>query len=236
MSQLPIRYLSQQAAKQFDLQLMSAEYGFSLEQLMELAGLSVASAVREIVAPPARVIVCAGKGNNGGDGLVCARHLSHMGYECELVCPAHTDFNERMQRLVLQCRQLDVPLHSRLPELEDKAVIVDAMLGFGFKPPLKGVYFDLVQQMKSRDRTKHTLVSVDVPTGWHVEQGPVDSASALDPDVLVSLSAPKLCAQHFSGIHFLGGRFVPRSLAKKYDIEWVCDAYENTAQQITLLE
>ena len=56
--------------------------GFSVDQLMELAGLSVASAVRAEYPPAscARVLVIAGPGNNGGDGLVAARHLHHFGY------------------------------------------------------------------------------------------------------------------------------------------------------------
>ena len=57
--------------------------GFSVDQLMELAGLSVASAVRAEYPPAshARVLVIAGPGNNGGDGLVAARHLHHFGYQ-----------------------------------------------------------------------------------------------------------------------------------------------------------
>ena len=55
------------------------------------------------------------------------------------------------------------------------------------------------------------LVSVDIPSGWNVETGDNTSdGSGLRPDMLVSLTAPKLCATHFSGrFHYLGGRFVP---------------------------
>lgn len=57
--------------------------GFSVDQLMELAGLSVASslAAEYPQATHARVLVIAGPGNNGGDGLVAARHLAHFGYD-----------------------------------------------------------------------------------------------------------------------------------------------------------
>ena len=58
--------------------------GFSVDQLMELAGLSVACAVAAEAAAPARVLVLAGPGNNGGDGLVAARHLHHFGYDVEV--------------------------------------------------------------------------------------------------------------------------------------------------------
>lgn len=58
--------------------------GFSVDQLMELAGLSVACAVSAERTAPAKVLVLAGPGNNGGDGLVAARHLHHFGYQVEV--------------------------------------------------------------------------------------------------------------------------------------------------------
>ena len=67
--------------QQLDAELMSSP-GFSVDQLMELAGLSVASATYKVMPPSEypRVMVVAGPGNNGGDALVAARHLKHFGY------------------------------------------------------------------------------------------------------------------------------------------------------------
>jgi NAD(P)H-hydrate epimerase len=50
---------------------------------------------------------------------------------------------------------------------------------------------------------------VDIPSGWDVENGPQEGCIE-DPEVLISLTAPKLCAKHFKGRHFIGGRFVPK--------------------------
>ncbi len=75
-------YLGQRDAQLLDEQLMQSP-GFSVDQLMELAGLSVAEAVWR-ARPPSkwkRVLVVCGPGNNGGDGLVAARHLFHFGYD-----------------------------------------------------------------------------------------------------------------------------------------------------------
>ena len=57
--------------------------GFSIDQLMELAGLSVASSILAEYPPSQypKVLIVAGPGNNGGDGLVAARHLYHFGYK-----------------------------------------------------------------------------------------------------------------------------------------------------------
>ena len=73
-----MKYLGQEEAQNIDQELFN-EYAFSVDQLMELAGLSVAVALaksypRESLSKP-DVLVVSGPGNNGGDGLVAARHL-----------------------------------------------------------------------------------------------------------------------------------------------------------------
>lgn len=74
-------FFSQDEATKIDEELFN-DYQFSVDQLMELAGLSVATAVAKSfplssfpVSPDVEVLVVVGPGNNGGDGLVCARHL-----------------------------------------------------------------------------------------------------------------------------------------------------------------
>lgn len=59
--------------------------------------------------------------------------------------------------------------------------------------------------------------SIDIPSGWNVEIGAAEDS--INPDVLISLTAPKMCAKHFKGrYHYLGGRFVPPNLEKKYEL------------------
>lgn len=63
--------------------------GFSIDQLMELAGLSVSQAVFKLqpLSKGKRILVACGPGNNGGDGLVAARHLFHYGYKPTIYYP-----------------------------------------------------------------------------------------------------------------------------------------------------
>ncbi|CAF89685.1 unnamed protein product, partial [Tetraodon nigroviridis] len=177
-----LKYLGQEEAQRIDQELFG-QYGFSVDQLMELAGLSCATAVARayplpslLKASPSVLVVC-GPGNNGGDGLVCARHLKLF-----LVFHPRRPNTPLFQGLTTQCEKMDIPFLSDMPEVCSG-------------PP------------KSQ---------LCLSEGWDVERG---GADGLQPDLLVSLTAPKKAASLFRGrYHFLGGRFVPPSLERKYQL------------------
>jgi NAD(P)H-hydrate epimerase len=85
-------------------------------------------------------------------------------------------------------------------------VILDAIFGFSFKPPIR-TPFDAVLPLLNE--TRLPIVSVDIPSGWDVEQGN-NLGVGLRANVLISLTAPKQGVVDFRGRHFLGGRFVPK--------------------------
>ena len=58
------------------------------------------------------------------------------------------------------------------------------------------------------------MVSVDIPSGWDVNLG--NTMDTFNTDMLISLTAPKKCAIFHEGPHYLGGRFVPECISKKY--------------------
>lgn len=86
-----ISYLTQREAAEVD-EILMGPLGFSVDQLMELAGLSVATSIAEVYKPSeySRVLAICGPGNNGGDGLVAARHLHHFGYKPSVCYPKRT--------------------------------------------------------------------------------------------------------------------------------------------------
>lgn len=223
-----ISYITQKEAAEIDELLMDS-LGFSIDQLMELAGLSVASAIAEVygLAEYNRVLVICGPGNNGGDGLVAARHLHHFGYKPFICYPKHTP-KPFYTDLLAQLESLSIPFLSvedlPLDFSKNFDIIVDAIFGFSFHGTPMPPFNELIQRLvsaKSCDQIHQAppaIVSVDIPSGWDVEEGDING-KGINPDMLVSLTAPKLCAKSFCGKHhFLGGRFVPPSVMDKFKL------------------
>jgi len=234
MASRGLRFLSSAEASALDEALMSEEHGFSLDQLMELAGLSVASAVADAFgSTPLRVLVLAGPGNNGGDGLVAARHLAHWGYRLAVCLPKQTDkplyagLRRQLERLSVPFVPVEEVLSAPLHEQYD--VLIDALFGFSFKgvarPP-----FDLLLTRLTHNK-RPPIVSVDLPSGWSVDDGDV-RGDGIKPDVIVSLSAPKLGVRAFAGRHYLGGRFLPPGICERFQLN--LPTYPGTAQCMRL--
>eukprot|EP00527_Entomoneis_sp_CCMP2396_P004114 CAMPEP_0198151394 /NCGR_PEP_ID=MMETSP1443-20131203/55523_1 /TAXON_ID=186043 /ORGANISM="Entomoneis sp., Strain CCMP2396" /LENGTH=315 /DNA_ID=CAMNT_0043817041 /DNA_START=231 /DNA_END=1178 /DNA_ORIENTATION=- len=218
-------YLDAKSAAALDEELMSTP-GFTLEQLMELAGFSVAEAVYTVLNEeskpsdrPAKILLVCGPGNNGGDGLVAARHLTMFGFECVIVYPKRSSRQPHYTNLVQQCQGLSIKILEEMPEnYGDYQVIVDAIFGFSFEGTPREPFATILKQIQHSQADNNSLVvAVDVPSGWHVNDGDVLGTGYL-PDVLVSLTTPKLSAKNYPKRHFVGGRFLPPALAEKYNV------------------
>ena len=146
---------------------------------------------------------------------------SFPGYTAHILYPKQTD-KELYRDLVHQAKEADVIFLDSLPEdiSSQYSLVVDAIFGFSFKPPVRPQFQPILESLT---RLSIPLISVDIPSGWDVEAGPPEEASeaapVLRPDMLVSLTAPKLGSRGFRGAHYLGGRFVPRKLAEKYKLD-----------------
>ncbi|KAL5145243.1 Pyridoxine/pyridoxamine 5'-phosphate oxidase 1, chloroplastic [Glycine soja] len=189
-----VTYLTQRDAAEIDETLMGP-LGFSVDQLMELDVLSVATSISEVYKPceHSRVLTICGPGNNGGDGLVAARHLHHFGYKPFVCYPKRTP-KPLYAGLVTQLEALSIPFLSveELPSdlSNDFDVVIDAMFGFSFHGSPRPPFDDLIQRLVSLHNNNNqigqkrsVIVSVDIPSGWHVEEGDVDG-TGIKPDML----------------------------------------------------
>ncbi|TLD36413.1 meiotically up-regulated protein [Venturia nashicola] len=217
---MAMKTLSAEKAAALDKELMSEQGAFSIDQLMELAGLSVSQAVYRLMPPSKgkRILIACGPGNNGGDGLVAARHLHFYGYTPTIYYPkpSKPDLFKRLHR---QLDNLSIPFTDDfVAALSKSDLVVDAIFGFSFSGEVREPFPKVIEALES---TKVPVLAVDAPSSWNIEGGPPKQGpgAKFQPEALISLTAPKPLVQFFRGRHFLGGRFLSKAIAEKYDLD-----------------
>ena len=201
------------AAQMRAIEALSEESGVSTDSLMENAGLAVARIARRVVGSivGAKVVVLIGPGNNGGDGLVTARHLQRWGarvtaYLCrdrDTDDPKLANAQHAGVRIV---RASDDPRLAGLKtELGSAHLVVDAILGTGRARPISGVLEAILKSLSDVRAAKSDscLLAVDLPTGLDCDTGEVDPA-CVAADVTVALGYPKRGHMGFPGASFTG--------------------------------
>lgn len=117
-------------AKALDEWLMNPLGGaYRLEQLMELAGLSVAQVISHYYAASKRILIICGPGNNGGDGMVAGRHLLSFGAveRVHIWCPVSK--GDYQKQLLQQAKNMGAVIIDGDVELSEYDLIVDAIFG-----------------------------------------------------------------------------------------------------------
>lgn len=164
--------------------------------LMERASRAFTARFMEIVPDQSTaILVCAGTGNNGGDGLAVARMLHQQGYLRVSVWVARfgksetADFATNLNRLQdTGIDILELQPGQALPPIEAR-VLVDALLGSGLNKPLAGNLRRLVGHI---NESGATVIAVDMPTGLPSE-GPIDpDAEAIRACEAITFQRPKL--------------------------------------------
>jgi len=138
----------------------AAELGYPSILLMEAAGRAVAAALRERYPTARRVVVVAGKGNNGGDGFVAARWLHFWGHEVAVYAPEGHKGDAELARAALSAHLPIRPLAET--DLSEAGVIIDALFGTGLSRAVAGEYAELIEKI---NQAAAPVVAIDVPSG-----------------------------------------------------------------------
>ncbi len=178
------------------------EFGATWPALMENAGSAVAAFVPRQFSRAGCITVLCGKGNNGGDGLVAARHLDASGKRVRIVLLAQPE----------QLTGAPRAMYEKLPQGLRKSILVatveedlssaefsqcfggtelfiDAVFGTGFHAPLRGVAASLGKRLADHAAP---VVSVDLPSGWDADSTAMHAEDAFRSDAVITFTAPKL--------------------------------------------
>jgi hydroxyethylthiazole kinase-like uncharacterized protein yjeF len=204
--------------------------GNTYAMMMERAGKAVADAILARHDPrDLRVLVLVGPGNNGGDGLVCARYLRDAGARVALYVWKRTErADDENFRL---CRERHLPVTRAEDDahfaalkdfLADTDIIVDALLGTGVARPIDGLLKELLETVSKKTRKQVSshlvtlspclplspsrsprIVAVDLPSGLNPDTGALDPAT-LKADLTVTFAFPKIGQLTFPGANAVG--------------------------------
>lgn len=92
-------------------------------------------------------------------------------------------------------------------------VVCDGLFGFSFKGPVRSNYLKLFKILK---KIESKIISVDVPSGWEIEEGNIHDT--FTPDANISLGTLKKCIKNFKGRHYFSDYFMPQNLLKKFNV------------------
>lgn len=167
--------------------------------LMENAGTAVATVCIRRFPDARRIAVVCGKGNNGGDGFVAARKLHEIGREVVLMLLAPpSDLRGDAAEMFKLLPPAIVPLIIRSPEdlksfktellFHSANLLLDAILGTGFRPPVSGLYASAIELINSRALP---VLAVDIPSGADSDATGTQSGLIARADAVVTFTAPR---------------------------------------------
>jgi len=167
-------------------------YSVDVLSLMENAGLQSARAAAMMLggALHGRTVAClAGKGNNGGDGLVAARHLHDWGADVTVVLAfGRDDFGEVPRKQLAAIGGTDVHVKGPETELSGFSLLVDALLGYNAKGDPRGPLASVIRQANSSGAP---IMAIDLPSGLDPTTGePHDPC--VKAAVTLTLGLPKI--------------------------------------------
>ncbi|MBK5113745.1 MAG: NAD(P)H-hydrate dehydratase [Candidatus Heimdallarchaeota archaeon] len=184
------------------IDLNSEELGVSVTQLMENAGAAVAQVVLEHYPKVKSIAICCGTGNNGGDGMVAARHLASLDRQIKLILlgsesKIRTTISIQNFKILKQMETsieiITINDSSKITkmkkELDDAELIIDALLGVGITTE---PYEPIKSAIKAVNSANKPIVSVDVPSGMFSDI-PKKTKLMVKSDFIVTFHDTKPC-------------------------------------------
>ena len=201
------------SAEMREIETRCESEGIATSQLMENAGLAFAEEVREWGEEVAgkNVVVLVGPGNNGGDGLVAARHFHDWVANVDVcLCAPRSEVDENLHLLITRGLQPmrayeDCGLETLSEALKSAEIVVDAVLGTGRSRPISGKIGEVFTELgKARESNANLRVAaMDVPSGVDADSGQGDPAGP-EADLTVALGYLKIGMFAFPGASRVG--------------------------------
>ncbi|MDD3700634.1 MAG: NAD(P)H-hydrate dehydratase [Bacteroidales bacterium] len=214
------KILSTEQIRQADAYTIANEPIASID-LMERAAMAVFQRMLPKLSPNQKLMVFAGKGNNGGDGLVLARLFHQQGIEVEVFILNTTgkgspDFEINLQRIqTIGCRLNYLTDESHFPLIHQNDLLIDALFGSGLNRPIGGLAESLLQHMND---SQAVIVAVDMPSGLFADRIIDPKDTVIRADYTYTFQWPKLSLLFRESEYFAGNwEVVPIGLHPEFE-------------------
>jgi ADP-dependent NAD(P)H-hydrate dehydratase / NAD(P)H-hydrate epimerase len=176
-------------------------FGISSIELMRAAASAVTSFAQQQFPRARRITVLCGKGNNGGDGMMAARLLAAAGLDVTTILLGSPDGikGDAARAWNELTSPANGPVHvvataEDLKKHNDELradLLLDALLGTGFQPPMRGLAADLLARLRE-SAPETPVLSIDLPSGWPADETSATIAGPVFPaDAVITFTAPK---------------------------------------------
>ena len=174
----------------------SERFGVPSLTLMENAGSAVAEYAMHGYATAEKIVVLCGKGNNGGDGFVAARVLHEKGKSVQVMLLADPadlrgDAAAMFGKLPVEAivvKSSDDLKRARPRIFVDTDLLLDAILGTGFKPPVSGLYAEAIAMLNA---SQAPVIAVDIPSGADADAVGAQTGLVARADAIVTFTAAR---------------------------------------------
>ena len=198
-------------------------FGIDVLSLMENAGSAVASLARILLDGSLvgkRVCVLVGKGNNGGDGLVAARHMHDWGAEVTVMLSERGAMGQVPSRQLKAVEKSGVPVIGDLESLVGYELLIDSLLGYNSKGNPRGPVGSIISKANSANTR---ILAVDIPSGLDATSGQPNDPCVM-ATVTLTLGFPKTGfldprSKPYVGQLYVGDVSLPLEIYRRYSQE-----------------
>lgn len=205
---------------------LAIETGLSVLQMMEHAALQMARHLQQRFPKAEKVLILAGSGHNGGDGIACARFLQNWGYSpIILLAYPETKLKPAAKQHLDLLKKMNIPIHqsadaSSATLFEEADILVDALLGYAIEGDPREPLATLIHQANA---TYKPVIAFDTPSGLDLSSGKPGNP-CVKADETLTLALPKTGLLEKEAAEYVGELFlvdlgIPNVVFSKAGIE-----------------
>lgn len=201
--------------------MMIDDYKIDLLLMMENAGMKLASLASKILKGYVinkKIIVLIGKGNNGGGGLVAARHLHNWGASVSIILGSNENLRNIPEKQLDIDRKIGININEK-KVFTDEDLIIDALIGYNLTGNPREPIAEIIRKANN---SEIPILSLDIPSGLDSSTG-IPYNPCIVASTTLTLALPKnglmvKKAKRFVGELYLADISIPREIYQKFGV------------------